>query len=444
MNPIPPPGPRLAALATIGSLVLSLGMGAEAPAQVMLRGERGPLDGVVEAVSPEGVVVRTSGVPAGNPPTRVDTPDGMVAINWAARGRKIVSWDRVRAVEGSHSTEAAIYGTVMDKAWRARARVERGDYPGAEPMLEELFATYREIGGPTGAAIDEGLLRCRLARGAPGAAIWPWLAWTGRLREIGPQRAQVWVGGTINRPSIRDETTDLVGTLPPIFVSDRTTAALAVAPEWSAIPPGDRVTAELASLYHRAALFETGSAEAATVPGISQKGRGEHPGVRLVADIVAARTGDKEQRRGARTALEQRIRAILAASVAADAPAREPPWVEAWCRAAVGRSLLREEDPKDRRRGVSELLHVPARFGDDLPHLAALALAESAVAMGDLGDQASAAILVRELRQRFPGHPVLEWSRLQELPGAPPPGGAESSGLSAAAHPSNAHDALPR
>src|SRR5262249_52404407 len=107
----------------------------------------------------------------------------------------------------------------------------------------------------------------------------------------------------------------------------------------------------------------------------------------------------------------------------------------------IGRSLLREDDPKDRRRGVTELLHVPARYADALPHLSALALAESASAMKELGDTGSAAILVRELRTPYPGHPVLGWERLARLTPAPPPETQAPGGTaSATARATQTHD----
>ena len=90
---------------------------------------------------------------------------------------------------------------------------------------------------------------------------------------------------------------------------------------------------------------------------------------------------------------------------------------------------------------MTELLHVPARFADSLPHLAALSLAESAAAMKELGDGASAAILVRELRARYPGHPVLEWDKLEGIAPATP-GEVSESNTSASAAPLRAHDSL--
>jgi hypothetical protein len=378
-------------------------------AQVWLRGEREPARGVAEAVRLEGVVVREPG----------------------AGAARVIGWDRVRSVEGPLAPEAAAFAEIMDGAWRARSRVERLDYAGAEPLLEELFARYRQAeaggtgGGPTGAVVDEALMRCRLARGAPGAALWPWLSMVQRRQAAGAAGMAGWIGGTIDRPPIRDAATDLVGALAPMFVDDRATAALAEAPEWGWFADGPRAAAQLAALYRAAAQFEVSPGTAVDASLLVPRGHAEHAGVRLVSEVVAARVGDREQRRAARAALEQRIRAAAGAAANVEGAAGAPAWVEAWCRAAIGRSMLREEEARERRRGVTELLHVPARFGDSLPHLSALALAESAAAMQEMGDAESAGVLLRELRSRCPGHPILEWHRLE---GIVPAGVVEPSG----------------
>lgn len=372
-----------------------------------MRGHTDPLTGSITSVGSEGVQIR-EGQAAGEPRVRV------------------IGWDVVRTVEGDRAAKAAPFMPVADRAWRARARVERSDLWEAEPLLEELFATYRTLTGPTAAVVDEALLRCRLARASDGA-IWPFLAWTARLNEVGTPRSQRWVGGAIHRPPIRDETTGLIGQLHPMFVSDRACAAVAAATDWEEWSRSDAVTSQLAQLFRTAAVFECGGREGLVTFPIAGKGQPSHPGVRLVNEIVLSRVGDGDQRRLARGLLEQRIRASLANQAAAEAsgaPA-DPEWLEAWCRAAVGRSLLRESDARDRRRGVTELLHVPARYADTVPALAAQSLAEAAIAMHELGEPASSAILVLEFRARYPEHPLREWARFRDLPASSPSPGPQ-------------------
>src|SRR5690606_16150177 len=72
--------------------------------------------------------------------------------------------------------DAAPYMPTAEDAWRARTRLERADAVGAEPLFEDLFDRTRAWRGPTRAVIAEGLLRCRIRRGAQIGAIDPWLA----------------------------------------------------------------------------------------------------------------------------------------------------------------------------------------------------------------------------------------------------------------------------
>jgi hypothetical protein len=120
---------------------------------------------------------------------------------------------------------------------------------------------------------------------------------------------------------------------------------------------------------------------------------------------VAARTGDAQSRRAARERLEE----FMSSGVET--------WVEAWCRAAIGRSLVLEDDREQRLLGVVSLLHVPARLDRSHPYLAGLCLAEAALALADLGDAEGAERLRRELGQRYPDHPVLTWAPIRDWRG---------------------------
>lgn len=70
-------------------------------------------------------------------------------------------------------------------------------------------------------------------------------------------------------------------------------------------------------------------------------------------------------------------------------------WVEAWTRAAIGRSYLREPDADARILGILELLHVPARFSRGQPMLSALCIAAAADEAQALGDSSTVQVLRR-------------------------------------------------
>lgn len=327
----------------------------------------------------------------------------------------VLGWDRVARVMGPLGDEAAHHEELARLAWRARVRLERGDAVSAEPLYEDLFQRIGRPGGPTGPtalSICEGLLRCRLWRGAHASALAPWLRWvrlsheSGDVPRVDPSdpaaRPRVW---TIALLPIFDEPTGLVASLPPIWLAGPSVRAIVVG-AGATVDEGEGPGAEraraLGALYLAAARFEGGDRR----PLVPVSGPvADDPGVRLVAEIVHARAGDAGQREAARQALRARL-------------AGEPPaWQEAWCRVGLGRSLLLEPDADTVLSGVVQLMHLPARFGDEQPYLTGVALAESAVALARLGDTESAGVLERLLAQRYSGHPAIEWAELSRTPG---------------------------
>lgn len=361
---------------------------AGAAPQVQLRGVAEPVAATVRSIGTEGVILAD-------------------AASTSLGQGTIISWDVVRTVDDPPAPADPALAELAANVWRARARVERGDWAGAEPLLESLAHVYRNARGPSAAVVHEGLLRCRLRRGAQGAAVWAWLDWTAALRTSNPPPEQ-WIGGRTSLPPVRDAVTDLVPGLPPIWVGGAAMAAVAASDEWLRFARGDGGDAvtDLAALYRHAAAFEAqvaaGSPSPAPIPAVAHN----HAGVRLVAEIVSARTGDQTARAEARVLL---LRRITGGGPNTTPPA---PWVEAWCRAGIGRSLVLEQDPALRRKGVRELLHIPARFGEEHSYLAGVCLAEAAVTMAELGEPDAARILVAELRRRHPAHPALAWERL--------------------------------
>ncbi len=340
-------------------MILVCAIGLLLPAQVELRGQRHPLAGDIVAMGVDGVEVE---------------------------GQGLIGWDRVRDIDGEReATFEEDYREYAEKAWRARTRLERGDAVGAEPLFEELFQTYAWRQGPTAVVVSEGLLRCRLRRSAQTAAIAPWLSL---------------LHASANTPlnsGLVDPSTRLVASLPPIWLPGPAIQELRIG-----IPAADATVdsdiREIAQWYEIAAAFEAGRSVDLPDPVSTDRG------VRLLVEIVRARVGDEGTRRRARDTL--RVRAESAKGT----------WIEAWSRAAIGRSLLREADQEQIRLGVVSLLTVPALFQRDHPHLAGFCLAEAAVALDlDLGMHDDAVRVARECATKLPGHEALGWSPMRDL-----------------------------
>jgi hypothetical protein len=362
---------------------------------VVLRGPQGDNPaaqgvGPVLAVSLVGVEVRD-----------LAAPDGV------ARG-KVLSWDRVAAVRGEFSQEAEAYAELATDAWRARARMERGDLAGAEPLLEQLFVRYRGQQGPTAAMVASGLLRCRLQRQAQSAAVEAWLALMASEQPevmFEPIRNEE----DVARPRVLDEAWGLAPQLPPIWVRGPALRVVlgAIAGEGEASNRAGR----LARLYRLSAAVDAG--ESADAEAIS-KTLGERPsgdqGLELVWDVVASRVASG----AARDAALAGLRARLAPRSGEAEPL--PGWAEAWTRVALGRALLVRGAAGDeaarlaqddvRNLGIVQLLHVPARLEGVSPYLAGVALAEVGAALDEDGQTDAAGRVRRMFFERYTGHPA--------------------------------------
>jgi hypothetical protein len=372
----------------LGCLALAAAAAA-AQSELTLRDGSAPPEGRVASCSIEGVVVASP-----------------------VTGELIVGWERVRTVSGEHGAEAGAFGGVSDQAWRALARLERGDIPAAEPLLEGLFMTFADRTGPTAAAVSGGLLRCRIDRGAHTLAVGAWLSW---LHATGADRRRWFDPDASATVGAVDGATGLLPELPPIWLDLSSVRVFGDAPAAGA-SFGGREQA-LAELYRHAARARSGGRE--PMPRLTSP----DPGVHLVWDIVAAQSAITQERAAGRRAVEVRLRAEPAG------------WVDAWLRTALGRSLLLEPEAEQRQRGVIELLRVRVAHERDCPYLAGLSLADAAVAMRSLGDADAGGMLRRELLDRFPGHPaagteaIMLWDSPQPvgvLPSGPtiPPAGA--------------------
>ncbi len=332
-------------------------------AEVRLLGRVEPLLGKVEEASFEALSLRVDGA-------RVE-----------------IGWDRVVRMSGPGAEKAAEFLELAEKAWRSRQRLERGDFVLAEAGFEELFGVYAGRLGPTAQAVAEGALRCRLRRGAHASAIGPWLM----LLQAGGGGRPVFDGV----PAVVDPETGLCPAIPPIWTE--TTGVRQLAERGITLPSGVELTDERAALlgawYRYAAAATVGERQ-------GRPSNSDDPSVRLVAELVLAQHGTSVERSENRDRLRQRLERSRAGR------ATTPAWLEAWIYAAIGRSLVRENDEAERLRGVVTMLHLPARFADEQPFLAGLCLAEAAEAMDELGRGETAGLLRAELRRRYPGHPA--------------------------------------
>src|SRR5690606_25081264 len=189
--------------------------------------------------------------------------------------------------EGPRADEAAPFMDLAEQVWRARRRLERGDAVSAEPLLEDLFAQTRSWRGPTRAVIAEGLMRCRLRRGAQVGAIEPWLALLDARASAAPgiePWATEWARDA-GLGAVQDAATGLAPALPPMWLDwpavrqFATVGAQTIGTEGGA-PAGDQPAA-LHDLYVAAARFEAGLEVELPRPATTD------PGVRLVREIVA-------------------------------------------------------------------------------------------------------------------------------------------------------------
>ncbi len=336
----------------IGAGLLAMSVALSLPAQVELRGERAPVEGAIVGLGVDGVEV-----------------DGL----------GVISWDRVRDIDGEwEEIFERDFREYADKAWRARTRLERGDTILAEPLFEELFATYGFRRSALAGVVSEGLLRCRLRRDAQALAVEAWLS----LLASGASSP------------LLDRETGLVPTLAPIWLPSDSVAVVRVVPPEN----GDDHLLRLADWYAAAADFEAG--REAHLPPRESADRG----LALVADIVSGRAGDETTRRKARQSLRTRARA------------HEGTWIEAWALAGLGRSLIREGEIDQVREGVVYLLSVAARFSRQTPYLCGVCLAEAAGALeAVLGDTNGARAVAQELARRYPEHPALGWEPIRDL-----------------------------
>lgn len=311
--------------------------------------------------------------------------------------RYTIGWQRVLQIEGEFADQWSTYRTIADRAWRAKVRLERGDIAAAEPLLEELAVEFAGKEGPTAEMVWTGLLRARLQRGAHLAAVEPW------LELISGDGKHIASSGEIDE-FIIDARSGLVPALPPIWGDWPAVQAFA-AKDFGAAEV-DSVSAQLAILYRAAARIEAGwdlnEVKSDLELAFGDQGTRGDAGVHLVEQVVRSRIGNAQARADARASL------MLLLDSSSNA------WEHAWIRCAIGRSLIHEIDEDQQRRGIVQLLYVPAALSDAHPYLAGLGLAESVLALDRLDDREGADQLYAELVEKYADHPVMDWPDIRE------------------------------
>ncbi|MGI9013754.1 MAG: hypothetical protein ACR2GY_05820 [Phycisphaerales bacterium] len=288
-----------------------------------------------------------------------------------------VPWDRVASVESrDHQSQIDRYRETATALWRARSRVERNDLAMAEPLLERLFEQYRGQTHETALVVAEGLLRCRLGRGAQHLAIIPALE-TIRLRRAGVTSVSYSM-----LPDVIDKDTSLCLRLPPYWLDGAHSDSLQLRlNDYDA--HGDAVVAAIAALYR---MSLSGDIEPVDAP--------DHAGVTLLRRCLAA-FGDEntDVRESARNWLLEREQKVGNEQAA-------------WCRFFAGVSFLKETGVVRQQRGILNLLHLPARFAKVQPYLSGIAMTLAADVLESEGDRKTADAFRSEFRARFPYHPA--------------------------------------
>lgn len=320
---------------------------------------------------------------------------GVDGLSLGGDAPRVLGWDLVYFVRGDSATAAAAFHEFSEDVWRARLRLERGDFELAsrlfEPLFERLLA--EGIGGPTGLVIAEGALRCRVAAGRHGDAIVAWAAAL-RIRETGQRMSGESGGG-----GVIDVPTRLVPSLPPFWLDGSPDARRFMELDLGSIGVDGAGTDTLIGLYRAAADRDLSGGIFSPDPdrSVDLGGAGEDGGALLLRQLLLASSDDAVARQRAREVLER----LVAEQVGG--------WKEAWARFAIGRSLLRETEPALRDAGMLQLLHLPARFSRSQHHLAAIALAEVGRELHLRGDADALAAIRRELASGYRGHDAVEW-----------------------------------
>ncbi|MFG0329320.1 MAG: hypothetical protein ACF8PN_05410 [Phycisphaerales bacterium] len=322
---------------------------------------------------------------------------GDAGVQFQPRGSEpiLYTWDRVRSLASTDADEQAAfdaYREFADAAWRARTRVERGDFAMAEPLLVDLFEKTRGRTDATALVVAEGLLRARLARSEYTEAIIPWLE-TFRLLDAGFERVAY-----RERPGALDERTGLCPSLPPMWSPSPSLDEL-IARLDAYEPMGSPATISLATLYLAGARQASGeSIELPALARLADETMDGRDAVAIVWSFLVGVGGDEFEGVDS-SARDAAIRSL-------DRLVRADGDLPSWRLFARGSSLARSPEDDVAKDGLLDLLTIPASLGEVDPYLAGYALSIAAARLEALGEPDAAASLRRELGRRYPNHPA--------------------------------------
>ncbi|NEQ50168.1 MAG: hypothetical protein F6K11_08565 [Leptolyngbya sp. SIO3F4] len=298
----------------------------------------------------------------------------------------ILGWHEIAEFQGEAHGVAAAYLPIAETAWRGLNRLERGDRVAAEPSLESAFQEVGRGVGPTAAAVAEGLLECRISRGALALSVEPFLYVV--LNDTEGEMSEGF-----------DSKLRLCVDLPPIWGSQAGLSAMVadISMDEFTAWQGDKRTYQLAQLYATAAIHEISGR--APVPNFQPTDEG----VRLIFEMVVSRVGSSEEREESRNQLFARLDQDI------------PDWQRAWIHAAVGHSLLLEQDDRSSRLGIVQLMYVPAIYDDSQPYLAGVCLSRAALQLESMGRRDAALMVARTFRQDYDRHDAGDIPGMKQL-----------------------------
>jgi hypothetical protein len=322
-------------------------------------------------------------------------------------GVRLLTWDRVRGVAGTSDPYLASFLEEGATIWRARIRISRGDPLSAEPLLESVAERFAGRTSELALVVAEGLLRCRIARGANDEAVIPMLE-TLRLRAAGVS-ADAYLG---LRPVI-DEALQLVPAVPPAWHAAADRGGLQARLERRLLDLQAEALSEPTEVRRAAAARTANVARAYLAAVVQERGRaggrpdvvplpvpGDDEGLRLLvecvggAEALAALDPPDDGRPPDPTE-------ILESASGDDRPA----WVRDWEDFFRGRRALAAPDAATRDAGLIDLLRPAALHAVERPYLGGMALALAAAHLDRAGRAAEATILRDDLAARFRGHP---------------------------------------
>ncbi|MBG83802.1 MAG: hypothetical protein CMJ40_04560 [Phycisphaerae bacterium] len=303
-----------------------------------------------------------------------------------------IPWDQVRDIRlGSGAALQDQLKNRLDRAtriWRARSRLQRGDHALAEPIFAELFEADPTRSNETDLIIAEGLLRCRLERGAMEDALLPALEVSRLLR----------LGVTTDRYSdlvpVYDPDQPLCHFLPPVWVDDsKVPRLIRHLDSWDS--GGDSTLSDVAGQYRFLLENRLGtiSPNAGDMPDSPVRSADGESGSELLRWSILSRDESPDVRRRTRVRMQSQLD-------------RQPGWKKAWLHFLLGISLLEEDGDGLRRQGLVQLAWLPARYSNEQPYLSGIAMAIMANELARQGKIDAARRLYAELKERFPDHPV--------------------------------------